>query len=75
MAKFSKNNFKLIIREIEKMQAADENIDVPIGILEIMYEDYWGYIDNFFHSESKITNHDIDDLFEVIYDLTPHCNC
>ena len=40
LAKFSKNNFKLIVREIEKMQAADENIDVPIGILEVMYEDY-----------------------------------
>lgn len=40
LAKFSKNNFKLIIREIEKMQTANENIDVPIGILEVMYDDY-----------------------------------
>ena len=40
MAKFSKNNFKLIVREIEKMQAANENIDIPIGILEVMYDDY-----------------------------------
>ena len=75
MAKFSKNNFKLIIREIEKMQAADENIDVPIGILEVMYEDYWGYIDNFFHSENKITNQEIDNLFECVNYLTPHCSC
>lgn len=74
MAKFSKNNFKLIIREIEKMQAADENIDVPIGILEVMYEDYWGHIDNFFRSESKITDYDINCLFETIHDLSPHCS-
>lgn len=75
MAKFSKNNFKLIVREIEKMQAANENIDVPIGILEVMYEDYWGYIDNFFYSENKITNQEIDDLFECVNYLTPHCSC
>lgn len=75
MAKFSKNNFKLIIREIEKMQAADENIDVPIGILEVMYEDYWGHIDDFFHSEGKITDHDIDDLFECVNYLIPYCSC
>lgn len=42
MAKFSKNNFKLIMREIEKMQAENENIDVPIGILEVMYDDDFG---------------------------------
>jgi hypothetical protein len=40
LARFSKNNFKLIMKEIEKMQAADENIDVPIGILEVMFDDY-----------------------------------
>ena len=75
MAKFSKNNFKLIVREIEKMQAANENIDVPIGILEVMYDDYWGRIDDFFRVEKEITNHDIDDLFEAIHDLSPHCSC
>ena len=75
MAKFSKNNFKLIVREIEKMQAANENIDIPIGILEAMYDDYWGYIDDFFHLEDKITDYDIDDLFEIICDLSPHCSC
>ena len=57
------------------MQAADENIDVPIGILEVMYEDYWGHIDDFFHSEGKITDHEIDDLFECVNYLTPHCSC
>ena len=57
------------------MQAADENIDVPIGILEVMYEDYWGHIDNFFHSENKISDQEIDDLFECVNCLTPHCSC
>ena len=51
MAKFSKNNFKLIIREIEDMEAADQNIWIPIGILEIMYDDYYGLIDEYFHSK------------------------
>ena len=57
------------------MQAANENIDIPIGILEVMYDDYWGYIDDFFHLEDKITDYDIDDLFETICDLSPHCSC
>lgn len=57
------------------MQAAGENIDVPIGILEVMYDDYWGRIDDFFRLEEKITDNDIDDLFEAIHDLSPHCSC
>lgn len=60
------------MREIEKMQAADENIDVPIGILEVMYNDYWGYIDNFFKSEGKIVDHEIDDLYECVNNLSLH---
>ena len=61
------------MREIEKMQAADENIDVPIGILEVMYDDYWGHIDDFFKSEGKIMDHEIDDLYEYINNLSAHC--
>lgn len=56
MAKFSKNNFIMIIKEIEDMEAADQNIWVPIGILEIMYEDYYGHIDNYFHADKKSRN-------------------
>lgn len=55
------------------MQAADENIDVPIGILEVMYDDYWGHIDDFFKSEGKIMDHEIDDLYEYINNLSAHC--
>lgn len=60
MAKFSKNNFVMIIHEIEDMEAADQNIWVPIGILEIMYDDYMGIIDKYFHSKDR----DIDKLWE-----------
>lgn len=62
MSKFSKKNFKLILQEIEKMQAADENINIPIGILECMYDDYQGYIDNYFYEE-KI---DPDTLYDFL---------
>ena len=51
MAKFSKNNFKLIITEIENAEAADENIWIAIGILETMYDDDFGAIDQYFHTE------------------------
>ena len=60
MAKFSKNNFIMIIHEIEDMEAADQNIWVPIGILEIMYDDYAGIIDRYFHSKDR----DIEKLWE-----------
>lgn len=46
----------MIIKEIEDMEAADQNIWVPIGILEIMYDDYYGHIDNYFHTDKKIRN-------------------
>lgn len=59
MAKFSKSNFRLIINEIEDMEAADQNIWVPIGILEVMYDDYSGLIDNYFHSEKSKRNFDL----------------
>lgn len=42
MSRFSKGNFITVIREIEAMEQNDENIWVPIGILEMMYEDDCG---------------------------------
>lgn len=50
----------MIVHEIEDMEAADQNIWVPIGILEIMYDDYAGIIDKYFHSKDR----DIDKLWE-----------
>ena len=64
MSKFDKENFKRIIEEIEEMDAADENIWVPIGILEYMYDDDLGIIDNYFHTN----NCDIDKLWNEIKD-------
>ena len=64
MAKFSKNNFIMIIKEIEDMEAADQNIWVPIGILEIMYDDYYGHIDNYFHADKKIRN--VEQLYNCL---------
>ena len=42
MSKFSKGNFTIVIQEIEEMERNGENIWVPIGILEIMYDDDYG---------------------------------
>ena len=49
MSRFSKNNFIRIIREIEEMEQNGENIWVPIGILEIMYDDDCAWIDEYFN--------------------------
>ena len=64
MAQFDKNNFKNIISEIEQMETKKENIWVPIGILEYMYNDFKGYIDNYFSIES---NRDIDQLWDNLW--------
>jgi hypothetical protein len=53
------------MKEIEKMQAADENIDVPIGILEVMFDDYWGCIDYYFHCDEDDKGN-IDQLYDSL---------
>lgn len=50
MSKFNKENFQKIIYYIESMEIKKENIWIPIGILEVMYDDHIGYIDNYFHT-------------------------
>ena len=64
MAKFSKNNFRLIIEEIEDSESYGENIWIAVGILEIMYDDYVGILDQYFHLEKK--DRDIDKLWDKI---------
>ena len=64
MAKFSKNNFRLIIEEIEDSESYGENIWIAVGILEIMYDDYAGILDQYFHLEKK--DRDIDKLWDKI---------
>ena len=58
MAKFSKNNFHMIINEIQDMEKEDQNIWVPVGCLEMMYEDDFGLIDYYFHSDPQDRNID-----------------
>lgn len=56
--KFSKNNFHMIINEIQEMEKEDQNIWVPIGILEYMYNDNYGWIDYYFHHDPEDRNID-----------------
>lgn len=56
MSKFSKNNFYMVIHEIEEMEKQNQNIWVPIGILEIMYDDDKGWLDFWFHNEPDLRN-------------------
>ena len=44
------------------MEQKDENIWVPIGILEWMYQDVIGYIDEYFHT--PIEKRDIECLMD-----------
>lgn len=57
--RFSRNNFVRIIREIEYMESKGENIWVPIGILEYMYQDDNMEIDKYFHSPRDKRNLDL----------------
>jgi hypothetical protein len=45
-----------VVQEIEQMELLDENIWVPIGILEVMYDDIFGDIDNYFHLPKEQRN-------------------
>lgn len=63
MSQFSKDNFCRIIQEIENMEQTSQNIWVPIGILERMYDDDIGYIDFYFHHKDL---RDVDELFNKL---------
>ena len=52
LAIFNKENFYQILNHIESMEADNQNIWVPIGILETMYDDDAGFIDEYFHTDS-----------------------
>lgn len=62
--KFSRQNFARVIREIEYMESKGENIWVPIGILEYMYQDDDGEIDLYFHTRRK--DRDLDLLMNCL---------
>lgn len=50
MSRFHKGQFFQVIQQIEEMEKNDENIWVAIGILEYMFDDDCGYIDQYFHT-------------------------
>lgn len=64
MSRFTKQNFNRILREIEFAEAADENIWIAVGILEVMYDDDCGYIDEYFHSSN--IKRDKNELWEKL---------
>lgn len=62
MSRFTKSNFEKIIKELELVEEEQGNIWLPIGILEIMYDDDYGYIDDYFHTHPRNLR-DIDKLW------------
>ena len=65
MQRFSIKNLERVIKEIEIMEQNDENIWVPIGILEYMYDDDYGIFDHYFHLQSS--QRDIELLIKQLY--------
>ena len=63
MSKLTKEQFFSVIYNLEKIEDTD-NIWVAVGILERMYNDDIGYIDNYFHNYWE--NRDIEDLSKGI---------
>lgn len=58
MSRFNKQNFGQIIKNIEKQELNNEDIWISIGILEKMYDDDVGYIDQYFHTQYNSRNWD-----------------
>jgi len=57
MSRFNKENFGQIIKNMEKQELNnDDAVWVSIGILERMYDDDYGYIDQYFHSQYDSRN-------------------
>ena len=53
MSRFCKKNFEKIITEIERAEECGDNHWLSIGILEIMYDDHCGYIDEYFEKDPQ----------------------
>ena len=48
MSRFNKEQFNQVIFNMRQAQKNGENIGLPLGILEYMFDDDAGYIDEFF---------------------------
>ena len=51
MSRFKESQFKQIIQTLNDQEFEGENIWISVGILEYMYDDDCGYLDNYFHTE------------------------
>lgn len=65
MQRFGIVNLERVIKEIEIMERNHENIWVPIGILEYMYDDDYGFLDQYFHL--KPSERSIEHLINQLY--------
>lgn len=66
MSSFNIYNFEEIVHEIEDVEEEQTQASwIAIGILEKMYDDDAGYIDEYFISQSR----DIDNLINKIFKM------
>lgn len=65
MAKFDKENFRRIILQIEEFEYHKWPIWLSVGILEYMYDDDIGYIDQYFHT--PVGERDLQTLINHIF--------
>lgn len=66
MSSFNIYNFEEIVHEIEDVEEEQTQASwIAIGILEKMYDDDAGYIDEYFTSQSR----DIDNLINKIFKM------
>ena len=66
MRKFNSAQLYEIIRHIERMEMHDEDIWIPIGILEFMYDDDLGLLDKYFTTskDKRILEDLVEQLIE-----------
>ena len=66
MTRFNKWEFKQIIENLERDEMNDDNVWVAVGILERMYNDDCGYIDEFF--STNFVNRNWEKLWDKLQD-------
>lgn len=54
MSRFNKEQFYQVISNIQDAKKKDENIGLSLGILEFMYNDDAGYLDEFFSQDKSV---------------------
>ena len=64
MSRFNRKNFEKIITEIETAEKLGDNFWLSVGILEFMFDDDCGYIDEYF--ETKEEDRDVNALWSKL---------